>query len=171
MAAGELSSVNRSKTGFTLIELLIVSGLTTMLLLTVTAMFMTFLTSSTNTSIRRVLNREGTYALNQIEFLLRNARSVVCNPGNSIEVISIDDRVSTLSYDGAAPTTRIASASATTTTYLTSTAVGVSGGSFSCDNVGDKTFVNVAFNLQKLNSVGQTIGQPEAFTTNVQVRN
>jgi len=169
MAAGKLNSVNRSKTGFTLIELLIVSGLTTMLLLTVTAMFMTFLASSANTNIRRILNREGSYALNQIEFLLRNARSVTCNSSSSIAVTSIDNSATTLSYTTPSPS-RIASASATTT-YLTSNAVGVENGSFNCEQAGDKLFVNVSFALQKINSADAPVGQPETFTTSIQVRN
>lgn len=174
MAANQLTNpLKQANLGFTLIELLIVGGLSTMLLLTISAMFMTFLASSASTNISRTLNREGDFAINQLEFFLRNSLDLSCDDGNNqLIVTSLDQKDSTISLEETqSGVTRVASTSAETN-YLTSDSVTVTQTDFfECTVSGDKIYVDITLNLQKLDNDGDLVGQPETYNTSVQVRN
>lgn len=62
--------------GFSLIEVLIVAGLGALLTLTATTLFATFMVSSSQTKLHQQLKKEGNQALSQMEFLIRNAKSL-----------------------------------------------------------------------------------------------
>ncbi|MEX0896397.1 MAG: type II secretion system protein [Patescibacteria group bacterium] len=92
----------RSKKGFTLIELLVVTGISAILLLTITSLFATFLMSNVRTQARRQLQSEGNGAIRQIEFLVRNASTVTCADtemtittmqGDTIDVTNTSNRL------------------------------------------------------------------------------
>lgn len=69
--------------GFTLIELLIVVGITAVVMITISTVFMTFLLSSSKTEVRRQVSAEGNEAIRAIEFEIRNARQVAgCSPSS-----------------------------------------------------------------------------------------
>lgn len=88
-----------------MIELLVVVSLTVMLMLTASAVFMTFLIGNTKTSAEQSVKTEGDFTLSQIEFLQRNAIEVVANSQgvtcqlgmNELRFVSYDDGVTTLS--------------------------------------------------------------------------
>ncbi len=70
---------HHKKAGFTLIEVLVSTGLLVLLLMTATTMMMTFLVSNAKTSIRHTVKGEGSFALAQIEHLIRNAETITAN--------------------------------------------------------------------------------------------
>jgi prepilin-type N-terminal cleavage/methylation domain-containing protein len=74
----------KMKAGFTLIELLVVTSIVVLLLLTISAMFMTFLLSNARTNVTRQIKAEGSEMIDRLEFVLRNARSVNQTSGVSI---------------------------------------------------------------------------------------
>lgn len=143
--------------GFTLIELLIVVSLTVMLMLGASTMFMAVLISNTQLSSSQLVKTEGTYALNQMEFLIRNA--VELRPNLDGETCEEDmDSLGLVSIDGATTylfvqlddeAYKIASGSGT---YLTSNSVElVDGPTFDCSEAagGASQYVTVTFTLRK----------------------
>ena len=85
--------------GFTLIELMIVTSLMVILSLTVSALFMTFLITNARTNTKNTLKVEGSYALSQMEFMLRNSIQVVEN--SNTQVCQSDmDRIRIQSLEG-----------------------------------------------------------------------
>lgn len=175
---------NRLQKGFSLIELLVAITLITFLLLSVTAIFMTFLTSTARSNVRKSILTEGNYALGQIEFMLRNARELRPNASlatcqanmTSIAFTSPDgwitrfeeynnnNKIASRGADPASPNTFVNSY------YLTSSSVElVNTPIFNCVQDGPATFVTISFTLRKTNT--QTPTTSETFTTTVQLRN
>jgi prepilin-type N-terminal cleavage/methylation domain-containing protein len=160
------------KTGFTLIELLITTALTVILMLTVTALFMTFLLSNSRTNTQKAIKEEGIHAMSQMEFILRNARyidveSTPCITGMStIDVISADGGLTTFRTitDGGVP--KIASNSA----FLTSGSVNVSNPPlrFNCSGSLGNRRVKITFGLSKTSPDGNV---NEVFESTVNIRN
>ncbi len=82
------AQLQQRRAGFTLVELLVVTSLVILLLMTVSAMFMTFLVSNAQTNIRRQIKAEGNQMIAQVEFLFRSAKSVTrINADGSIESV------------------------------------------------------------------------------------
>ena len=105
----EKSCKQNQQAGFTLIELLIVSTITVMVMMTVTAMLLTFIITSKKSSIKQKVNNEGNNALSKIEFVLRNSQklvagldgSTICSndaetPMTDIAIQGLDGYVTTL---------------------------------------------------------------------------
>lgn len=162
---------NSQQAGYTLIEILVVSGLSIMLMLTISAMFMTFLIGNSSTNIRKTLNAEGSYALSQIAFILRNALTVSSEctgtPEPEVTVTSIDGGATTFGILSTGGVVQLASNSAT----LTSSSVTVSEGpNFTCNRQGGVSYVTVSFQLQHSSTSG-TDALTEDFSTEVLVRN
>lgn len=150
-----------SRRGFTLIEVLIVVTLSIMLMLTASALFLTFLVGGARSTNSQLVKNEGKYALSQIEFLLRNSLLILPNANSQTCEASMDEIV-LKGYDNS--TTRlfkeldstdnkykIASNSGV---YLTSGSVDiVSGPTFSCTKSDDgvSQYVSVTFILRKGN--------------------
>ncbi len=175
--------------GFTLVEVLVVVSLTVMIMLTASALFMTFLISGSKATNIQLIKTEGEHALNQMAFMLRNSISLLPNSSDQtcesnmseITFQSIDGRTTTFgsvndTSDGNA--TKLASTSATTSTsiFLTSSSVQiVEGPTFDCAATADGSgpYVTISFKLRK--------GTPnldrehdiveETFTTGVSLRN
>jgi hypothetical protein len=172
-----IKKINNHNAGFSLIEVLVVGSLSVMLMLTISTLFMTFLASSTVTNMRRTVDSEGSYALGQISFFLRNAISIdsACNgtTSSSILLTSVDNAQTLFLGESDDGVVKIASQSAAHndhggTLYLTNTEVDlVSGPSFVCTQNAGKKFVNVVFELQFKN--GENTNQ--TFTTQVVARN
>lgn len=70
------SLLKRAKRGFTLVELLVVTGITGLLLLTVSTMFMTVLVGRTQSGLRDQVHTEGNEIMGRIEFIVRNSVEV-----------------------------------------------------------------------------------------------
>lgn len=149
-------STPKSQRGFTLIELMIVTALMVILSLTVSAMFMTFLITNARTNTKNTLKVEGSYALSQMEFLLRNSYQLVQNSDSQVCQSSMD-RIRLESIDGgqtefyletSEDPPRIASNSGV---YLTSDAVMVENLQFSCtESYSGVRSVTIDFDLTKI---------------------
>lgn len=149
--------------GFTLIEMMIVAGLSVMVMMTVTTMFLTFIVSSKKSNIKQKVHNEGEEALNKMEFTLRNAQKLVagldgvtvCNndnntPMTNIAVQGLDGYITTLQTY---PLTngQIASYSSAVNDYyyLTSDETTLSNLKFICLTGQENSYyVNVSFDLK-----------------------
>jgi prepilin-type N-terminal cleavage/methylation domain-containing protein len=173
--------------GFTLIEMLIVAGLSVMVMMTVTSMFLTFIISSNKSNIEQKIHNEGEEALSRIEFILRNSQklvagldgSTICNndpdvPMTDIAIKGLDGYVTTLQtypLEGG----EIASYSTAINDYyyLTSEDTVLSNLQFICLNGDENSFyVNASFDL-KIGS-GETSDREtstEHFQTGITLRN
>ncbi|MBU0979102.1 MAG: type II secretion system protein [Patescibacteria group bacterium] len=160
--------------GFTLIEIVVVTGLISMLLITVSNMFMATITSNIRTSARQQIKEEGSYALGQIEFMLKNSAKLeenslvqICQTGmNQIKFLSPDGFTTELKLEG----TQIASNSA----FLNSSLIVASNLNFDCArNPGGEYYVDISFSLAKANTTAIENFQPitESFNHMVLLRN
>ncbi len=185
--------MRQSQRGFTLIELLIVVTLSVMLLLTASTLFITLLIGNTKTNSLSLIKTEGTAAIAQMEFLLRNALELqqnadgqTCQPSmTSVVVKGFDGGLYTLTALEDPPgsgTYKVASTSATATTYLTTAAVElIQNGPnpddrvmFNCSQSGaGGTAVDVSFTLRKgIPGIDQAKDIVEqTFTTTTRLRN
>jgi Tfp pilus assembly protein PilW len=168
------NTTKHKNNGFTLIELLITTSLTVLLLLGISSLFMTFLISSAKTNTKKTVKEEGSQALSQIEFLLKNAHyidetSTPCTSGmTSITAVSLDGGSTTFSTLADASDNnhdKIASNSS----FLTSSSVNVSSAlTFDCSgNTGNRQ-ININFGLNKITPDG-TLSQ--LFNSTVNIRN
>ncbi len=156
--------------GFTLVELLITTSLTVLLMLTITTMFMTFLVGNSKTNIRKSVKEEGLHALNQMEFIIRNARYYdetffPCAPNQStIRIIGLDNGVTVYSTQAG----KIASNSA----RLTSDAVTLTSLAFDCSgDVGNRQ-IKIRFTLDKdAPTLNTDSNISESFEATVNMRN
>ncbi len=171
----------RSAAGFTLIELVVSMGLATMLLLTVSAMFMTFLVSGAKTNLKKAVISEGGRVLNQMEFMLRNSLQLVPTTAGSTCTTNMDS-IAFQSQDGwitqfQTVNGKIASRSAHpsdptvfTDYYLMSDTVELSQPlEFDCNTDSTSAFVTVNFSMQKTNTDSDI--SEEDFATTIQLRN
>lgn len=157
---------DRRQAGFTLIELMIVVVLSVMLLLTASTLFITMLISRTKTGGISSVKTEGDAAMAQIEFLLRNAFAIRPNiDGQTCELAM--NEIALTGLDGGEYTLgsaedplgsgkyKIASISATATTYLTTNGVELLGTqdqriTFNCSQLGSSgSSVETIFSLRK----------------------
>lgn len=164
----ELPNIKRN--GFTLIELLITTSLTVLLMLTITTIFMTFLLGNSKTNIRKTLKEEGFHALNQMEFIIKNARYYdttlsACTANlNTIRVVGLDSGETTYSilFD------KIASSSS----YLTSDSVTPSNLNFDCSGDAGNRQIKVSFTLEKsAPTLGENELISESFEATINMRN
>lgn len=173
--------------GFTLIELIvavaIIAGLGTVLVQAL------FTTTRSSTKVERLteVKQGGEYALNVIERMIRNARSLsaVCSNGGTVQtssaaIISPDGYETTFACALDGSVTRIASVSAFGTQYLTSSSVTLGGVScdadslvFYCTSIADvPKKLKVSFQLsQKGTPVDQFEKASTAFQTSIGLRN
>lgn len=171
-----------SQAGFTLVELLVVVSLSIMLMLSATALFLTFLVGNTKTNSTQLVKNEGQQAISQIEFLLRNAVELeennsgyFCNTDMSeIAFKSIDGGITRIfvEEDPSDGKSKIASNSGV---YLTSGAVEITAGpTFDCVEDLDRAsqYITVSFTLRRgtpsLDSASEIV--EETFTTGANLR-
>lgn len=148
----------KKQAGFTLLELLIIVSLSVMLMLSSSALFITFLLGNTKVNRMQSIKNEGEYAMAQMEFLLRNSLSL--EPNNETFVCQADmESIAVKSIDGGVTTffaeqdsdlqDKIASNSGI---YLTSGDVTLlDGPTFDCSESADKSarYVTISFTLRK----------------------
>lgn len=154
--------MNREKNrqlGFTLVELLIIVSLSVMLMLSSSALFLTFLLGSTKVSRSQTVKNEGEYAMAQMEFLLRNAVQLfdngygeICEQDmEAITFASIDNGVTTLFSEEDTTDNKLKIAS-NSGIHLTSGDVDlVNGPIFDCSESEDKLaqYITIRFTLRK----------------------
>lgn len=162
------------KNGFTLIELLITTALSALLLLGISSLFMTFLLGNAKTNTKKTINQEGSFALGQMEFLIRNSQYIdetsnPCTGGmSSITIVSLDGGSTT--FAAVADTSdnnsiKLASNSA----FLTSGAVTISSNpTFDCSGAVGNRQVGITFGLEKITPDGTVTQQ---FNSSVSLRN
>lgn len=164
------SHTKKTQEGFTLIELLVVTSLLVFLLISISALFMTFLLSGTKLNTRNLVKAEGRHALNQMEFMLRNALELTTNTGGQVCQPGMD-RISLLSSDGfetefRAQGGKIASNSANLTSETVQL---VNGPTFDCETgATGEGYVRISFELSK--TVPDAV-VTERFSTIVSLRN
>ena len=143
--------------GFTLIELLIVIAMSVVLMLTASTLFLTFLVGNTKLNSEKLIKQEGRYAIQQMEFLLRNAIELIPNYSgqeceasmSSIRFNSIDGELTTFMVEEDGGVDKIASNSGV---YLTSNAVTIVDGlHFECIQEDDQSHphININFTLRR----------------------
>ncbi|MCC6711200.1 MAG: type II secretion system protein [Candidatus Pacebacteria bacterium] len=182
-----MTTKNNTNRGFSLLELLIVAGLSVMVMMTVTTLFLTFIITSRKSNIKQKVHAEGEEALNKIEFILRNSQKLVpgldgatiCNndndnPMTDIAIQGLDGYVTTLQTypltDG-----QIASYSTAINDYyyLTSDETELSNLEFICLSGEENAYyVNVSFDL-KIGSGASSDKETavEHFQTGITLRN
>lgn len=154
------STAPSARSGFTLIEVMIVVSLSVLLMLTASSLFMTFLIGNTKTTTTQLVKAEGEYALNQMEFLLRNAVELLPNTDDEtcvtdmedIRFKSYDNGITTLMRETDPTDSNKAKIASNSGVYLTSGAVElVSGPLFDCSQTPDglSQYITIAFQLRK----------------------
>jgi len=162
--------------GFTLIELLITTTLTVMLMLTITTLFITFLIGNSKTNIRKDVKEEGLHAMNQMEFLIRNAKNYdtsyqPCSTGRTaIRLIGFDGGQTRLYTIFENNVNKIAANNA----RLTSRALTVDTNSliFDCSGEVGNRQITISFSLTKqAPTLGASENITESFVSTVNMRN
>lgn len=152
-------TVYSTQAGFTFIELLIVVTLSVMLLLTASSLFLTLLIGSGKANSGTLIKQQGNVAMQQIDFLLRNAVDLkpnstgqICEPTMTEVVIqSLDGGSTTLTarLDAGDSKYKIASNSS----YLTSGSVEIVGDALNITCVQGTDLLNryltISFTLRK----------------------
>lgn len=143
--------------GFTLLEMLVSIAIVALLSTVLSQVFITTLRLNTKTELLKDMKQNGELALETMIRLIQNAKRVDCVSSQSILITSTDDGQTSLECALTGTTTRIASTSATGTSYLTSTSATLGGvnctGStlmFACVSAaGQPTTVTVSFRLSQ----------------------
>jgi type II secretory pathway pseudopilin PulG len=109
-----MSKTDQKISAFTLIELLVTAGLTALIMMSVTSLFISFLMTATKNRLSQSVRETGTSAMNKMTELLRNASSIdsVCGTQGQemveLSLIGADGLTTTLREEG----DKIASSSA-----------------------------------------------------------
>lgn len=168
--------------GFTLLEVVVATAITIIMMVAATGLFMATIRSSAKDAQVSSVKTEGDYALSQMEFLLRNAISVIPNPAtpsapacasgmNSITFKLVDGGTTTLYTNNDLIASK--SAIAANPVYLTTPSTTLSGLNFDCSQAGSNygTYVNVSFSLSKDDEGANTPNiLTQEFETSVTVR-
>ncbi len=89
----------KPKKGYSLIELTIVVGLLSILSITISAIVLTTISSSSRIRNKVRVRQIGDYAVGQIETMIRNAREVLsCDSNNNLLILSNNDSNQTQIY-------------------------------------------------------------------------
>ncbi len=171
-----------AQAGFTLLEVVVATAITVIMMIAATGLFLATLRTNTKDNQVTSVKTDGDYAISQIEFLLRNAVSIVPNPATptapsctsgmqSITFKLIDGGITTLGSSNGLIASK--SAAVASTAYLTSPATTLSDLTFDCSQAGTNygTYVTVSFSLSKdetNSNLPNTLTQD--FKTSVNVR-
>jgi prepilin-type N-terminal cleavage/methylation domain-containing protein len=86
--------------GFSLIEILVTTTIFSMLMITITSIFMAYMANSARTSARHTVRGEGNFALSKIEGLIRNGANITsdCNATarSTLTLNHVNDGVTTV---------------------------------------------------------------------------
>lgn len=175
-----------NNSGFTLIELLITTALTVLLMLGITSMFMTFLLGNSKTNTRKTVKEEGSYALSQMEFLLKNAHYIdeTINGNNcqdnmtEIDIVSLDGGTTTLGTIETPATSGVMKIASGSDGILDEDSIALTSDSvlfingeellFDCSGPVGNRQVKINFGLSKITPDGTVT---ESFSSNVNIRN
>jgi len=154
-------------------------------MLTVSTMFMTFMVGSAKIKMDQQIKNEGSYALNQMEHMIRNAKRLAGNCNNSVPmdtliIENLDDEQVEFFTNNPGNNGRIAytvtDSSGSSTYFLTSEGHQLSSLLFDCyqptPNIEDVYYIKITFTLKS--GPGSTTDKETAiqtFTTGVTLRN
>jgi len=183
-----MSQSASKKNAFTLLELLLTAGITALMMLAVTSLFITFLLTAGKNRLSQRLRESGTSAMQKMTEMLRNANSVSSNCAGATDEGVLLEEISLIGADGLTTVLseiddKIASSSAENGVYyLTSNEDGEEGGDpgylqnllFTCyaTELGAK-YVEINFTLST--KTQSTLSSPTAsqldFSSGVSLRN
>lgn len=162
-----------SKSGFTLLEVLVMTGITVILLLSATAIFMTFLVNQSLITQKQKIKTQGDNALKQMTQVLREAREVV-----NCEEVAIDQEITykdIANNEGSffIEENRIASDSASSSdrVFLTADDLTVSEFSPSCTLGYESYLVKIKFTLEIETQSFADSPLKQTFEADVSLRN
>lgn len=163
-----------------MIEILIVTGLTVLLMMTVTSLFLTFISSSSQAETSQQVKTEGDQALGQMEHLIRNAKSLATNDNNQVcatnmSSLGVEDSLGHKAILRQS-NDQLASYSATTdrTYFLSSDQLTIDNNydlEFDCYEGDNAYFIQIQFGLKAKNAVSSRSITPQFFSAGVHVRN
>lgn len=81
--------INKRNQGFSLLEILVVIMITAIVVTVLSGMFFSILKGSTKSRIMAEIKQNGSYALNVMERMIRNAKSVMADPTNDQKITII----------------------------------------------------------------------------------
>lgn len=163
--------------GFTLVELVIVVGLTAILTIAITAIIMSSLLTSNRIRTLVDVRQSGSYAISQIEKMIRGAQSMpssACTTANAITINNFDGDDTTFSLVNVGGVDKIASVSATkpSTYYLTPDGMEVENFSITCTPLVKPTSVKVSFTIKNISSSTRPFENASVdFQTSIRPRN
>lgn len=168
----------KKQKGFTLLELLVTASITSLLMLAISSLFITFLATAYKSRISQNLRETGTNAMNQIISMIRNSGDITstCDGStstNNIVIVGDDSLETTVEINN----DRIASVSAENTLYLTGN---TSSGSyvnnlvFTCNQTPEgRKYIGVSFTVYSGDSEATTSAKSTSlnFSSGVATRN
>lgn len=150
-----------------------VVSISVIIILGSTALFMTFMIGNSRINLRQEIKANGNNALNKIQFMLRNAKSISgCSTDlSSLTFQALDGGITTIE----ASDNRVASISTSVTPnityYLTSSEVTLDNLSFDCYQNQGVQYVEVSFSLAKGDSDSAHDTFEESFSSGIMLRN
>ncbi len=165
------------QSGFTLLEILVFTGLTSILLLSASAIFMTFLVNQSAIMQRQKIKIEGDNALKQMTQILREAKTVENCPGSAQRVVyenvfreQGEFYIHNYFHDGN-EMSRIASKSSSGTVYLTSEDFAASNFSADCRVKDESYLLKIKFSLSSKGPDFEAHPFTQTFENSVSLRN
>ncbi len=163
---------------FTLIELLVTSGITAILMLAVSSLFITFLATAFKSRISQNLRESGNNAMIQMVEMIRSASEITSfcikdQPLNYITIVGPDGLESTIIEED----DRIASLSATKKSYLTESATStnyVNDLIFDCYPTSEgKKYIQISFTLKAGDNIASNSARSTTldFSSGIATRN
>jgi prepilin-type N-terminal cleavage/methylation domain-containing protein len=171
---------NKNQKGFSLIELIVVIGVTSIIMITASTLFISFNITNYKSEIDQKVKIDGNNALSHIEFVLRNAREVTSTcteAGYTSASISLDDLNNNnheIQLETTGGETRLKDTiNGTDDRYITSSVNTISDLNFTCylGNDSDIQYVTVNFKMKRGGTVANANTAQASFKTGVTIRN
>ena len=144
--------------GYSLVELIVVIGLVTILMLAISGIMLMSIVSSNRLRVATKTKQAGSYALSQLQSMIRNARTIDCqNAPESITIGNSDGGQTIFTLEN----NHIASNSGY---YLTPDNLTIPSFNFTCEGENTPSLIKISFNLQDSMSTLH-------FETSVNLRN
>lgn len=171
--------------GFTLVEILVATGVLAIISMVVTQILFSTTRSNNKTEILKEVKQSGDFAIDYMTRMIRSSQTITSNCANpavitnDLTILNKDGLTTTFSCLSDAGNLRLASTSATSTSYLSSNnltvsqTAGICSLRFSCKTVGGvPRIVSINFGLeQKSTSPDQSEKAKVNFGTSVTLRN
>lgn len=166
--------------GFTLLEMLVSIAIIALMSVVLSQVFISTLRSNTKTERLKEVKQNGNLALESITRMVQNAKSVECPTSQSLAIQHVDGGITTIACVEDGVTTRLASSSASSTVFLSSSLVSLGGAvcgsstlQFVCDTTsGLPSKVTITFHLSQADApIDQFELSGENFQTTILMRN